>query len=204
MEDLAWLASTVAFAVAMSATPGPNNTMLAASGATWGFRRTLPHLAGVSVGFPAMLLGVAFGAGEMLRRYPWLHEALRWIGVAYLLWLAWHIATARPAAPGEVATGSRPLGFGQAALFQLVNPKAWVIAAGAVVTYTTASGRALLVQAVTLAVIFLLVTLPSTAAWTLAGVGASRLLRTDAARRSFNLVLAALLVASLVPLIRGE
>ena len=203
MDDMAWYASTVAFAVSMSATPGPNNTMLTASGAAWGFRRTVPHMAGITVGFPAMLLAIALGAGEVLRARPWLHDALRWIGAAYLLWLAWHIASARPSSgPGKA--GGRPLGFARAALFQWVNPKAWVIAAGAVVTYTTASGPALVAQAATLALIFLVVSVPSTAVWTLAGVGASRLLRTPAALRWFNLALAGLLVASLLPLLWGE
>ena len=85
----------------MAATPGPNNAMVAASGATWGFRRTLPHMLGVSVGFPVMLVAVALGAGELLRTRPWAHEALRWVGAAYLLWLAWHIAVSRPKAPAE-------------------------------------------------------------------------------------------------------
>lgn len=198
---LEWYFSTIAFAVSMSATPGPNNTMLTASGAAWGFRRTVPHMAGITVGFPAMLLAVSLGAGEVLRSRPWLHDALRWAGAAYLLWLAWHIAAARPAAAGQGEAGGRPLGFGQAALFQWVNPKAWIIAAGAMVTYTTATGPALLAQCGTLALIFLLVSVPSTAAWTMAGVGAARLLRTPSAQRWFNLALAGLLVASLVPLL---
>ena len=203
MVDLGWFASAIAFAVSMSATPGPNNTMVTASGAAWGFRRTVPHMAGISVGFPAMLLAVALGAGEVLRSRPWLHEGLRWIGAAYLLWLAWHIATARPATPGQAPAG-RPISFPQAALFQWVNPKAWVISVGAVVTYTTATGGALIAQAAMLALIFVVVTSLCTAFWTMAGVGASRLLRTPAALRRFNLVLAGLLVVSLVPLLQGE
>ena len=204
MWDGAWLASTLAFAVSMSATPGPNNTMLTASGAAWGFRRSLPHIAGVTVGFPAMLLAVALGAGEVLRTRPWLHETLRWVGAAYLLWLAWHIATARPALPQEARPGGRPLDFGRAALFQWVNPKAWIIAAGAVVTFTNAGGPAPFGQAAMLAAIFLLVTLPCTAAWTLVGVGAARVLRSPAALRRFNWVLSGLLVASLASILRGE
>lgn len=206
--ELAWFASALAFAVAMSATPGPNNAMVAASGASWGFRRTLPHMLGVSVGFPAMLVAVAFGAGEVLRTRPWAHDALRWIGAAYLLWLAWHIAVARPKAPAVPADPARavgrPLGFVRAVLFQWVNPKAWVIAAGAVVTYTPSSGGALPAQAALLAAIFLVIILPATALWTLIGVGAARLLRTPRALRRFNLAMAALLVASLLPLLRGE
>ena len=209
-DEPAWLASALAFAVSMSCTPGPNNAMVAASGATWGLRRTLPHMLGVSAGFPAMLVAVALGAGELLRARPWLHEALRWLGVAYLVWLAWHIATAQPAAAEERSPagpnrlGRRPLTFVQAALFQWVNPKAWVIAFTAVVTYTTASGGALVAQAALLAAIFLVIILPTTLFWTTVGVGAARLLRTRQSLRTFNIVMAALLIASLLPLLRGE
>lgn len=101
----AWFGSALAFALSMSATPGPNNAMVTASGATWGFRRTVPHLLGISLGFPAMLVAVALGAGGVLRAHPWLHEALRWVGAAYLLWLAWRIAVAEPG-----RTGCRPVG----------------------------------------------------------------------------------------------
>jgi threonine/homoserine/homoserine lactone efflux protein len=210
VDGLAWLASATAFAVSMSATPGPNNAMVTASGATWGFRRTLPHMLGISVGFPAMLVAVALGAGEVLRARPWLHEALRWAGAAYLLWLAWKIGTAEPEPPGAAEArdpnqngGSRPLSFVQAALFQWVNPKAWVIALGAVAAYTTAAGSGLAAQAAVLAVIFLLVTLPTVALWTLVGVGAARVLRTRRALRAFNLAMAALLVLSLAPMVLG-
>ena len=202
--DLAWFASTVAFAVSMSASPGPNNTMLTASGAAWGFRRTLPHMAGITVGFPVMLLAVSLGAGEVLRSRPWLQDGMRWAGSAYLLWLAWHIAFASTAKADHARPAGGPLGFGRAALFQWVNPTAWVIAAGAVVTYTSATGPALVAQAATIALIFLATSVPSTACWTLAGVGAARLLRTPRAQRWFNRGLAGLLVASLIPLLRGE
>ena len=206
MDDAAWFASSLAFAVSMSATPGPNNTMLTASGANWGFRRTVPHLLGVVVGFPVMIVLVALGAGGLLRARPWLQDGLRWIGVAYLLWLAWKIGTARPALQqnGAARPVGRPLGFARAALFQLVNPKAWVIAVGAVVPYTTATGSALVAQALTLAMMFAVVTLPCCTLWTLTGVGTARLLRTQLALRRFNLALAGLLVASLVPMVFGE
>ena len=193
----------------MSATPGPNNAMVTASGATWGFRRTLPHMPGVALGFPAMLAAVALGAGGVLRARPWLHEALRWAGAAYLLWLAWKIGAAEPEPPGKQARGpgrsggSRPFSFTQAALFQWVNPKAWVIALGAVAAYTRAAGSGLAAQAAVLALVFLLVRLPTVALWTVVGVGAARVLRTRRALRAFNLAMAALLVLSLAPMVLG-
>ncbi len=216
-DSLAWLASALAFALAMAATPGPNNAMVTASGASWGFRRTLPHICGISIGFPVMLLAVALGAGAVLRSRPWVQETMRWIGAAYLLWLAWRIATAIPRTPaagpdragpdraGMAREDGRPLSFVQAALFQWVNPKAWVIALGAVVTFTTAGSESVgpgsAWRGALLAAVFLAVILPTTAFWTLVGVGAARVLRTPAALRRFNLAMAALLVASLVPLL---
>lgn len=198
----AWLLSVAAFAVSMSGTPGPNNTMVAASGANFGFARTLPHLLGVAIGFPLMLVVVALGAGGVLRAAPGLQEALKWVGVAYLLYLAFKIATAQPGTPDPGTAAGRPLTFLQAALFQWVNPKAWMIALGAIAAYTGAGGASL-VQTAALAIIFLIATLPCLAFWTMTGVGAARLLRTRRQLRAFNLVMASLLIASLAPLI-GE
>jgi threonine/homoserine/homoserine lactone efflux protein len=200
-----WLLPVVAFATAMAATPGPNNVMVAASGATFGFGRTVPHIAGVSVGFPVMMALVAVGAAEPLRNWPWLQEVLRWVGAAYLLWLAWHIATADPAAAVErgkdrASRRGRPMTFLQAALFQWVNPKGWVTAAGAVVTYITATGPEFWVQAAVLTVVFLVTTVVFVSMWTGVGAGAARVLRTPRAVRRFNLVMAGLLVLSLIPL----
>ena len=197
---LAWFASAVAFAVSMSASPGPNNAMVAASGATFGFARSLPHIMGVAVGFPVMLVLVALGAGDLLRAAPVVHEVLRWVGAAYLLWLAFRIATSAPTSK-EATGGSRPLSFLQAALFQWINPKAWVIAISAVLTFTTAGVYAL-PEAGMLAAIFLVVILPALAFWTMTGVGAARLLRTTRRIRAFNLAMASLLVGSVVGLLR--
>jgi threonine/homoserine/homoserine lactone efflux protein len=194
-----WLLSATAFAVSMSATPGPNNAMVASSGATFGVARTMPHVLGISVGFPLMLVAVALGADGVLRRFPELHMVLKWVGAAYLLWLAWHIATAHPDAAEGGGRRARPLNFLEAALFQWVNPKAWVIALGAVATYTSAD--AVLLEVLLLAAIFLVVCVPSTALWTGIGAGAARLLRSPRALRRFNVAMALLLVASLLPLL---
>ncbi|PIK69626.1 hypothetical protein CS379_28890 [Methylobacterium frigidaeris] len=186
----------------MSATPGPNNTMVVASGATYGFARTVPHMLGIAAGFPVMLV-VLGTAGLPLLADPRVHAVLKWVGAAYLLWLAWMIARADPdpADPAAKASG-RPLGFLQAALFQWVNPKAWVIAAGALATYTAHAEGASAVATGLLAILFGLVALPCLAFWTLIGVGTARVLRTRRALRLFNLAMAGLLVASLVPVLR--
>ena len=197
-DQIAWFGAAVAFAVAMSATPGPNNTMVAASAARFGVRRTVPHMAGISVGFPIMLVAVAFGAGDLLQAHRWLQVTLRWVGAAYLLWLAWSIARA-PGRMDALEAGRRPMRFVQAALFQWVNPKAWIIAVGAVVTYTSGDRR--FAQVLVLAGIFAIVCLPCVLFWANVGAGVARLLKSERALRRFDLAMAALLVASLLPVV---
>ncbi len=198
-DRVAWFGAAAAFAVAMSATPGPNNTMVAASGARFGVQRTIPHMLGVSIGFPVMLLAVSLGAGDVLQAHRWLQIALRWAGAAYLLWLAWDIARSPTTIDRPGDAGRAPLGFLRAALFQWINPKAWLIAIGAVVTYTR--GDQQLAQAFVLAGIFAVVCLPCVLFWTSLGAGVARMLTSDRALRRFDLVMAALLVASLLPVL---
>ena len=201
---MTWLLSATAFAAAMSGTPGPNNAMVAASGATFGFRRTVPHMLGIATGFPLMFVAVALGAGSLLRAYPALYTGLKWLGAAYLLWLAFKIAAADPAPKADGARRSVPLSFLQAALFQWVNPKAWIVAVGGVATYTSAAGATLFAQAAVLALIFLAVTVPVVVFWTMTGVGAARLLQDRAGLRVFNVAMAGLLVLSLLPMVIGD
>ncbi|MBK1662234.1 LysE family translocator [Paracraurococcus ruber] len=200
MEGTAWLASAAGFALAMSATPGPNNALVAATAANFGLARSLPMVAGVAIGFPVMLVLVALGAAQVLDALPQALAVLRWVGAAWMLWLAWGIATAAPPVPGAAAgTGSTPMTMLQAALFQWVNPKAWIIAAGAVATYTGGAGG-VLGEALALALLFALAAFGSLLAWAALGLGTARLLRGPAALRWFNRAMAALLVLSLVPL----
>ncbi len=207
--SVAWLASALGFAVAMAGTPGPNNAMLTSSGSLWGFRRTVPHMLGVSIGFPAMLLAVASGLGRLLQHDPAILTGIRWAGATYLLYLAWRIATARPetdageGSRAQPANSRHPLGFVQAALFQWVNPKAWLVTVSALATVASAGGHPSLTRALLLAGVFLAVTLPVTAFWTIVGVGVSRVFRTPRGLRAFNVSMAMLLVASLVSVLAG-
>lgn len=197
---LYWLAAASAFTFSMAASPGPNNTMLAASGANFGFARTVPHILGISVGFPVMCILVGVGLGEMLRANPAVYQAMKWIGAGYLLWLAWRIATSRPAPEADSgAARGRPLRFHEAALFQWVNPKAWMAVTGGIATFTTGSGGIEIDLVLMLAGIFFLITVPSTSCWTALGVGVGRILRDGRALRIFNWCMAALLVGSLLP-----
>lgn len=187
------------YAFVTSITPGPNNTMVLASGVNHGFSRTIPHVLGISCGFAVMVLAVGFGIGRLFIAAPWLYEALRWIGAAYLLWLAWKIATAN--AMDEKTTASRPMSFWQAAAFQWVNPKAWIMAIGAIATYTPANGG--LGTIVIVAILFALVNAPTVALWAAFGTTLRRWLTDARYVRIFNITMAVLLVLSLQPLLWG-
>jgi threonine/homoserine/homoserine lactone efflux protein len=194
------LLAFVLFAVATAGTPGPNNMMLLASGANFGFKRTIVHILGISCGLGVMVLAMGLGLAGVFKAWPVLHEGLRWIGGAYLLWLAWKIATARgigdKAGGGEA--GAKPMTFLGAAAFQWVNPKAWAMALTAASTYTP-EGSSLAV--VIVAGTFMLVGAPCSAAWAGFGQGMRRFLDRPPVLRAFNLTMAALLVASLYPLV---
>jgi threonine/homoserine/homoserine lactone efflux protein len=187
----------VPFAISMAATPGPNNVLVAASATNFGLKRTLPSVFGVVLGFGLMILLVGLGLGQVLERFPLLHTGLKYAGAAYLLYLAWRIATASGGAAAREA--SRPPSFIEGALFQWVNPKAWIVALGAIATYTVAE-RSLALQALVIASVFVVVALPSVGAWAMLGAGAARFLQTPRRLRAFNLAMAALLVLSIATL----
>ena len=186
------------FAVSMSITPGPNNVMVTASGANFGYRRTIPHLLGIGLGFPAMVCAVGFGLGGVFDAVPEVHTVLKYVGSAYILWMAWKIATASGISRAQQPTG-RPFTFLQAAAFQWVNPKGWVVAVGAISAYTTLQGDLFFeVGAVTLT--FACVNYPCASLWTLFGVGIGRLLKRGKWLRVFNVAMGLLLVTSIAPL----
>ncbi|HEX9906287.1 MAG TPA: LysE family translocator [Propylenella sp.] len=192
------LIAFVVFAVVTSITPGPNNVMLTATGANVGIRRGLPHVLGVALGFALMLFVFAAGAGAALLANPAFMGALRIVGIAVLLWLAWKIATA---GRGEAAARRRPVGFFEAAAFQWVNPKAWLICAGAAGSFLQADGAPAVLQAALLASIFTAVGAPCTLVWLGFGAAMQRVLRTDTALRTFNVAMALLLAASVLVLL---
>jgi len=190
------LLAFVLFAVATAGTPGPNNMMLLASGANFGFRRTIVHILGISCGLGVMVLAMGLGLSGAFKAWPVLHEALRWVGGAYLLWLAWKIATAKGIHDKDAA--ARPMTFLGAAAFQWVNPKAWAMALTAATTYTPEGSTAAVFL---VAGTFMLVGAPCSAAWAGFGQGLRRFLDRPPVLRAFNLTMAALLVASLYPLV---
>ncbi|MGI9304438.1 MAG: LysE family translocator [Gammaproteobacteria bacterium] len=185
----------VMFTAAAALTPGPNNLMLTASGANFGFRRTLPHVVGILVGFSVLLLAVALGLGALFSRYATLQLALKVIGSAYLLYLAWRIATANRTA--QRRSRGRPLNVIEAAAFQFVNPKAWTFAIAAISAFTL-SGDDYTRSAALVLIVFAVVTLLSTTAWAAFGTAVGTLLRTDKAYRTFNITMGLLTAASIL------
>ncbi len=185
------------FAFVTSVTPGPNNLMLMVSGANFGLRRSLPHMAGISLGHAFMALLVGLGLGAALAAVPQAKLAMKVAAVVYMLWLAWKMAHA--SAPGEGRAGGKPLTFLQAAAFQWVNPKAWAMAIGAMAAYAADGGwmRVALVSG-----LFALINFPSVLLWAWAGQAMRVFLQVPSRLRVFNWTMAALLVASLWPVLR--
>ncbi|MCA3457685.1 MAG: LysE family translocator [Rhodobacter sp.] len=184
------------FALVTSVTPGPNNLMLMASGANFGFRRTVPHMLGVSLGFVLLTFVVGVGLAGLFQTYPLTRTAMEVVSVFYMLWLAWKIAHA--AAPQDRQAGGTPMTFLQAAAFQWVNPKAWAMATNAVTLYMP--DRSLWAVAL-VALIFGAINLPSVSLWTLTGQQLRRVLTNPRRLTIFNWTMAGLLVLSLAPVL---
>ncbi|MEI7791078.1 MAG: LysE family translocator [Alphaproteobacteria bacterium] len=196
--SLQTLIAVLIFSTVMAFTPGPNNAMLASSGSRFGLARTLPHAAGVTLGFPVMIFLVGLGLASILLASPLLQLGMKSVSCAYLLWMAFQIA--RSDSTKESRGKDRPLTFLQAAAFQWINPKAWLMAVGAISAYTTASGRLYLEVAI-IAAVSLVVSIFSTLTWAAFGAGIRRWLRSHTALRLFNIAMALSLVASMAPIL---
>lgn len=192
------LLALIVFAAVTSYTPGPNNTLLMAAGMNFGYRRSLPMVLGVCLGFPLMLGCVGLGLGEIFKLYPALYTGLKYAGAAYMLWLAWKIATSAPRGDGP-NPDARPMSFLQIALFQWINPKAWIMAITALAAYTAPDAYYVGVLAVVAS--FALIGFTSSSAWTLFGAALRHLLNDPRYYRWINYGLALLLVISLRPLL---
>lgn len=187
-----------AFAVVSSITPGPNNTMMLASGLNYGFVRSLPHLFGICCGFAFMIFATGLGLHVVFEQVPMLQTILKYGGALYLLWLAWKLAHAAPMSSAQAAL-SKPMGFWGAAAFQWINPKGWVMALSALTTYLPQGFG--VSDAGLLAGVFGFVGIFCVGAWALFGVAMRRVLQNPRSVRIFNLVMALALVATLYPLL---
>ena len=193
------LTALFAFALITVITPGPNNLMLMASGANFGFRRTVPHMLGIGLGFPSMVFLVGVGVMQLFDLWPLSYVILKVLSVAYLLYLAWKIANAAP--PKAAQAEGKPLTFLQSAAFQWVNPKAWSMALSAITLYAASRD---LIAVLWVAGIYVLVSGISTTSWTVLGQQMRRFLNSPARLRIFNIMMAGLLVATLIPVLWPE
>jgi threonine/homoserine/homoserine lactone efflux protein len=187
------------FSIVVAGTPGPSNAVLTATGANVGMVRGLPALLGVAAGMAVLMFVVAFGLGTIILDTPWLLTAVKWTGAAVLFWLAWKIAMSRGT---SVDKDARPIGFLGAAAFQWVNPKSWLVCTSAAATFVDQSGGTVQLQAAMLALIFVLAALPCCFVWLAFGAVVQRGLRSERARRAFNVAMGTLLAASVVLFIR--
>src|SRR5262245_43605366 len=183
------------FAVVAAITPGPSNLILASTGAAVGVLRGLPCLLGVAIGMGLMMFLVAFGLGSLVLASPVILQGLKLCGIGFLLWLSWKIATA---SRSEQTGNNGHVGFWRAAAFQWVNPKSWLVCAGAVGTYLEAQAGSALVQSLAFGLLFVVAALPSCFVWLAFGAAFQRLLNTQRAQRGFSVAMGALLAASIL------
>ena len=194
---LASLISFSIFALTAAVTPGPNNIMLAASGANYGFRRTLPHIIGICVGFGFLVIAGGLGLGTFLQNFPQFFSFAKLFALFFLLYLAWRIGTA---SSPEISKDSKPIRFHTAAFFQWINPKGLTVVISSIAAYTetaTSIWRALPLMVL----IFVLVTAIGTCLWALLGTLISELLANKKHRVAFNITMAFLLLVSMLPAI---
>ena len=161
------------FSISMTITPGPNNVMVTASGVNFGYKKTLPHILGITFGFPVMIVLIGVGLGSVFKAFPVIHHILKYIGATYLLYLAWKIATFSNV--NNNGDRNKPFTFLQAVIFQWVNPKAWVIALGAIAAFTSI-GRDVFLEVLLIAFVFCIVGFPCVSLWTFIGTNIKRLL----------------------------
>ena len=188
------LIALAGFSVVSAGTPGPNNVLLWASGAAFGVRRTMPHVLGTAAGLGLMALGVAAGLGTLITSVPALGVAMKVAGSAYLLYLAWQVAGSHALARASIA---RPLGVVQAAAFQLINPKAWIFAVGAVTTFRP-EDLPVVAGSLLVAATMMVVIVPVAGAWAAGGGAISRFLEGERTHRVVSAILAVLLAATVV------
>ena len=193
------LLSIISFTFATAMTPGPNNFMLLSSGLTFGYKKTLAHILGVMVGFPVMIVAVGLGLGTVFEMYPELYDILKVVGIAYLLWMAWKIATSS-SGMGSDDEVKKPFTLVQAMLFQWVNPKAWVMVITAMGSFITSREHAFL-QVLLIAFTYLCVGFLSTNFWALGGVYLQKFISNENKVMMFNRVMAVLIVLSVLPFV---
>jgi len=192
------MASIATFTLSTVLSPGPNNIMLLTSGLTFGYKRTLPHMLGIILGFPFMVVLIGLGLGAIFELYPVVFIVLKYVCMLYLIWIAYKIATNTSAI--DVNNKSKPFNFIQSAAFQWLNPKAWIMAVTSMSVFVTSNDNTIL-QVLIIAFIYLLSGIVSTNSWTLGGVVLKKFLKDEKVIKIFNRTMAILLIVSILPFI---
>jgi len=196
---LTMIISITSFALASTMTPGPNNIMLLSSGLTFGYKRTIPHALGVNIGFPVMVICVGLGIGKLFEVFPFVYTTLKVVGISYLLWMAWHIANTKGSL-NEENKNDKPFTFFQAALFQWINPKAWVMAITSTAAFIT-DHQIASIQVMIISCIYFFCAILSTNSWSLGGVMLKQFIRNERLVQIFNITMAILIVGSILPFV---
>ncbi|MDD3266819.1 MAG: LysE family translocator [Burkholderiales bacterium] len=199
MLEIKSLIPLIVFCFSTSITPGPNNLMIMLSGISFGLKRSLPHYFGILCGFAAMGLLLGIGLGHVFEKFPILHIIAKYVGAIYMLYLAWSIATSDPHLK-EAKKASKPISFFQAALFQWVNPKTWIILIGVIAAYTTPN-LPMIHQVVIILIVYFLIGIFCVGAWLVSGITLRKFLRNPSYMRKFNLTMGALLALSIILMI---
>lgn len=192
------LGSIITFTLSSSITPGPNNIMLLSSGLTFGYRKTFPHILGVTLGYPFMLIFIGLGMGIVLEQFPIVLNILKYVGITYLFWMAYKIANNSSSFEVDANSTAKPFTFIQSALFQWVNPKAWIMGLTVISIYVTSSENGFM-QILIISFIYGVSIIIGTSFWAIGGVYLKRFLKNAKSIKIFNIVLAVLLVASVLP-----
>lgn len=203
MEDFytfAMIISIATFTLTTSVTPGPNNIMVLSSGLTFGYKRSMPHMFGIILGYPFMIVLIGLGMGIVFEKFPIVLTILKYVGISYLLWMAYKIANNTSTYEAEDAKDSKPFTFIQGVLFQWVNPKAWIVGITAISVYITSNEDSLF-QVLTIAFLYLLSAIVSTNTWVLGGVLLKKFIKDARGIKIFNMSLALLLVLSVIPVV---
>lgn len=194
------MASAALFCATMTMTPGPNNILLASSGAHFGVLRTVPHIAGIRLGSTSLHLAVLLGLGALFEALPVLHQVLKYFALVYLLYLAYRLVTS-PVSAAHLDEGRKPMTLIEAALFQWINPKSWMSTITLCSAFTL-GGDGFWLSALLGVVVFNLVGFPASFTWVFVGAAISKKLNTDKRRRGFNWFMGSLLLVSLPMILR--
>jgi threonine/homoserine/homoserine lactone efflux protein len=193
---LSLLLSATIFSFVTSVTPGPNNTFLLSSGVNFGLRKSMPYLMGIMAGLFGMMMAIGLGLGAIFATFPFVYQVLKYIGFAYIVYLA--LLIVRSTAKSEAAE-AKYIGFWSSTAFQFVNPKAWIVLASYMATFVPVEAG--LAEAVAICAVFLIATFPGALVWAVSGQLLRNWLQQPSRRKIFNLIAAVLLVASMIPVL---